>query len=145
MNQLHHLEITTMQIGNRKLPEHIEIKIGNKNYIIAFLNGGSRTFTTRIKNFNELVSNNINKEFILFRDVREKKVTGKVAKAEIDKLNASKNGKFLIMEYYDKLILDIIYQFILDIHNRDIDIDIKTGIAYIFKYYHNYWLVKLFK
>jgi hypothetical protein len=125
------------------LPEHIEIKIENLDYIVGFLYSNGNSFVSRIKNFNEMVLYNKGKHFRLFRDYRESKITGKKSKEEIAKLDNTNNGKFIIMDKEDKIIYDTIYQFVSDISNKETEIKLKDGFDYIYKKYPNYWLVKL--
>ena len=126
------------------LPENIEIKIGEKDYIIGFLYSNGNSFVSKIKNFNTVVKNNPNKEFILFRDYRESAITGKKSKEEIALLEGTCNSQFIIMNKEDKIIYDIIYQFISDISNKETDIKLKDGFEYISKEYNEHWLVRLF-
>lgn len=122
----------------KTLPEHIEIKIENLDYVVGFLYSNGNSFVSRIKNFNEMILYHKNQHFRLFRDYRESKITGKKSKEEIAKLDNTNNGKFIIMDKEDKIIYDLIYQFVSDISNKETDIKLKDGFNYIYKEYSDY-------
>ncbi len=89
---------TQKAVEKKKLPEHLKIETKKLSYIIGFLHESGTSFTSRIKNFNQLVLNNKKNQFRLFRDIREVKISGKKGKDEIAKFNNAENGKFLFMD-----------------------------------------------
>ncbi len=99
-------------------------------------------FTTRIKNFNELVISYPRTKFYLLRDTREPEITGKVGKESIEKLRYTPNGDFLIMDKGDRLNFDLIYDVIIDIKNKDLDVDLKTALHILSQELKDYWLIK---
>jgi hypothetical protein len=123
------------------LPEHIIIKTDRFQYVIGFLHLEGRLFVDRIKNFNSLVANHPEYYFRLFRDNREKSIRGKVSKDEQSKLNNSKNGRFVTMFQNDRVIYETIYQLIIDLKNRDIDIPLKELMDSIFDIYKSFCCV----
>ena len=125
------------------IPEHIKITTTKYTYVIGFLHLEGRTFTNRIKNFNELVINNEDFYFRLFRDVRETNIRGKVSKDEIEKLQNSPKGDFLIMQRDDRVIYETIYQLVLDQKNKDIDVSLELLMNAITDKYASFWLSKL--
>ncbi|TGO03255.1 hypothetical protein PN36_09840 [Candidatus Thiomargarita nelsonii] len=84
-------ETDCLRLGKRKLPEHLLIKTQKHSFVIAFLQVSGSNFTSRLKNFNQLVVNHKDIRFGLFRDVRETTISGKVGKEEIEKLNNASN------------------------------------------------------
>jgi len=127
------------------LPEHIIIITSKYKYVIGFLHLEGRQFVGRIKNFNQLVINNEELYFRLFRDSRESAIRGKVSKGEQDKLDNSQKGKFVIMDRENRVIYETIYQLLIDLSNRDIEIKLKTLVEAIFNKYRDFWLCKLIK
>ncbi len=125
------------------LPEHIIIITSKYRYVVGFLHLEGRQFVGRIKNFNQLVVNNEEFYFRLFRDARESAIRGKVSKGEQDKLDNSKRGRFVIMDRENRVIYETIYQLIIDLSNRDIEVELKTLIDAIFNKYSEFWLCKL--
>ena len=134
------LEINQLRLGKRKIPEHLRISNDKTNIVIAFLHVGGTVFAPRIKNFNELVVSYPQFKFNLFRDAREPKITGKVGKLEIGKLNHTKNGKFILMAQENRVNFELIYQLIIDIQEQDLEIDLKETIKLLPDYFSPYWL-----
>ena len=130
----------------RVLPPHRIIS--NKNICIAFLSSSKgNKFTSRIQNFNEFVATKENMRFILWRDVRSDAIKQKtVGNREIDKLNNTTNGEFKVWERHNRLTFELIYKFISDIHNQDLEIDIDAEFTSALKIMANqfadYWLIK---
>jgi hypothetical protein len=125
------------------IPEHIIVSTPKFTYVIGFLHLEGRTFTSRIKNFNQLVVTNEEYQFRLFRDSRENLIRGKVSKNEIEKLQNSPKGDFLIMQKDNRVTYETIYQLIIDFKNRDIDISIDDLMYSICNKFTSFWLCKL--
>lgn len=122
--------------------------ITNKNICIGFLSSckGS-SFTSRIQNFNELVATKEEMKFILWRDVRSDQIKEKtVGNREIDKLNKTNNGEFRLCDRYNRITFELIYKFVSDIYNQDLEIDIETefepALNIITQQFEDYWLIK---
>ena len=139
------LEIDHLRLGKRKLPEHLLIKTSEQAFVVAFLQVNGPAFSPRIKNFNELVINYKAIRFGLFRDVREPVVTGQVSKIEIDKLNNAPNGKFIYLEKTDRITLEVIYKLIIDIQNKDLELDLTSVLTFLETYFSSHWLIKIIK
>ena len=139
---LQHFAINQMRLGKKVLPEHFQFKIKNQEYVIGFLHIGGGAFTTRIKNFNELVISYPRTKFYLLRDAREPEITGKVGKESIEKLRYTQNGDFLIMDKGDRLNFELIYDLIIDIKNKDLDVDLRTTLHLLSQELKDYWLIK---
>lgn len=56
------LETGVLRLNKRKIPEHVVLK-GRETRVMGFLQCNSSSFTTKIKNFNELVVNHKDKRF----------------------------------------------------------------------------------
>ncbi|MGL4883230.1 MAG: exonuclease, partial [Waterburya sp.] len=145
--------ITDLQMdvlpSKRVLPPHIIIS--NKNICIGFLSSckGSK-FTSRIQNYNEFVATKQQLKFILWRDVRSDRISQKtVGSQAIAQLNNTKNGEFNLLQRSDRLTFELIYQFISDIYNQDLEIDLDTelkpALEILADYFQEYWLMKIFK
>jgi len=122
------IETDYLRFGKRKLPEHLLIKTPKHSFVVGFLHQGGSGFTSRIKNFNQLVHNYKEIRFGLFRDVRESKITGKVGLDEIEKLNT----------------FDLIYKLIVDIQNFDFEIDLQKALTILESLMSDYWLIKIY-
>ncbi|MEN8220863.1 MAG: exonuclease domain-containing protein [Pseudomonadota bacterium] len=139
------LETDCLRLGKRKLPEHLLIKTQKQSFVVAFLHLSGSNFTSRLKNFNQLVINHKDIRFGLFRDVRETAISGKVGKEEIEKLNNASNGRFIYMDKEDRLNFELIYRLIVDIQNIDFEIDLQKALTTLEYLMSDSWLIKIFK
>lgn len=137
---------TDILTTKRVLPPHRII--GNKNICIAFLSSckGSR-FTSRMQNFNEFVATKEQIRFILWRDIRSDTINRKtVGSREIEKLENSSNGEFKTFDRHSRIIFELIYKFISDIYNQDLELDINTelepALRIVADHFPDYWLIK---
>ena len=137
---------TDVLATRRVLPPHRIIN--NKNICIAFLSSckGSK-FTSRMQNFNEFVATKEQIRFILWRDVRSDPINPKtVGSREIKKLETSYNGEYRIFDRQNRIVFELIYKFISDVYNQDLDIEIDTELEPALKivadHFPDYWLIK---
>jgi Cdc6-like AAA superfamily ATPase len=142
---LYPLEIDHLRLGKRKLPEHLLIQTSQQSRVIAFLQVDGSAFTSRIKNFNELVVTYKNHQFQLWRDERQPTITGKVSRENITMLDNTTNGEFCIMGKDERLDFELIYKLITDIYNKDLDLTIKEALIAMIREMNESWLIKLFK
>jgi len=140
------LEIDYLRLGKRTLPEHL-VLIGKRKVAIGFLQTDGGSFTSRIKNWNELVVSDRSIHYQLWRDVRLPEIKGKVGRDEIEKLNYSKHGTFLSMAEEERLDFELLYCLIIDIQNRDLEITLEEALqgAMINVDLKESWLVQLLK
>ena len=139
------LEIDYLRLGKRTLPEHLFL-IGKRKIAIGFLQIDGTSFTSRIKNWNELVVSDRSIHYQLWRDVRLPEITGKVGRDEIEKLNYSKHGTFLSMAEKERLDFELIYCLIIDIQNCDLEITLEEALqgVMINVDLKESWLVQMF-
>ena len=137
---------TDVLTTKRVLPPHRIIS--NKNICIAFLSSckGSK-FTSRMQNLNEFVATKEQIRFILWRDIRSDAINRKtVGSREIEKLENSNNGEFRSFDRHRRIIFELIYKFISDIYNQDLELDINTelepALKIVAEYFPDYWLIK---
>lgn len=135
-------DVQELRLGKRTLPEHLRIQKLKKGNVLAFLHADGRSFTPRIRNFNQLMINHSDLNFILMRDVREPQITGKVGKSEIEKLNYSRNGKFVYLQRDDRIELEVLYQLVVDIQNQDLDMGVEKAFALIRQRQPMHWLLE---
>ncbi len=138
------LKIEHPRFGKRRLPEQILIKSDRLSVSIGFLNIEGSAFTARIKNHNELVIHNREIKFLLWRDSRQRLITGKVGQEEIEKLNHTKNGRFELINKDNRLNFELIYRIIIDINEKDLDVSLETALPILSSQLKDYWLFKLF-
>ncbi|WP_414589073.1 exonuclease [Scytonema sp. PCC 10023] len=146
-NQLKPIKLTLYRLGKRVLPEHIVIETDHKNYVMGFLQipPNTTSFTSRISNFNELVSLHPQDRFGLFRDERLTEIKGKVAQERVEQLKNSPNGKFVLFSRQDRIHLELTYKLIIDVQNKDLDVDLESALKVFItnqEWYH--WLFTMF-
>ncbi len=138
------LEIDHPRLSKRKLPEQILIKSDRLFISIGFLNLEGSAFTSRIRNHNELVIHNLKTKFLLWRDSRQREITGKIGKEEIEKLNNTKNGTFDVMDQDNRINFELIHRLVIDIYNQNFDLPLATTLTIISSHLKDYWLFKQF-
>ncbi len=138
------LQIDHLRLGKRRIPEQILVKSDRLSISIGFLNLEGSAFSARIKNHNELVIYNSEIKFLLWRDQRQRAITGQVGREEIEKLNNTKNGRFEVMDRENLVNFELIYRLIIDIYNQDFDVPLETALPIISFQLQDYWLFKLF-
>ncbi|MEN9517800.1 MAG: hypothetical protein RLZZ381_388 [Cyanobacteriota bacterium] len=134
----------------RVFPPHrlISHKNLNKKFCIGFLSSckGSK-FTSRMQNFNAAVATQSQVRFILWRDTRSDVISPKtIGGKEINKLNQTKNGDFRDFTRNHRITFELLYKFVSDVYNQDLDIDLDTefqpAIKIVGDYFHDYWLMQ---
>lgn len=136
------IKLRQYRLGKRVLPEHLVVETDHKNYVIGFLQitANTTSFTSRISNFNELVKMYSKDSFGLFRDQRLPEIKGKVAKEEIGKLQNTSNGNFVLLNQHDRIHFDLTYELIVDIQNKDLDVDLESALKVLImnkEWYHD--------
>jgi hypothetical protein len=145
-NHIKPIKLTLYRLGKKVLPEHIVIETEHQNYVMGFLQvAPNAAFTSRIGNFNQLVSFYPKDRFGLFRDERLTEIKGPVAKEKVSQLKNSPNGKFVLFSKPDRIHLELTYKLIIDIQNRDLDVDLELALKVFItnqEWYH--WLFSMF-
>jgi hypothetical protein len=147
LNRIQPIRLTHYRLGKRVLPEHIVVETYKKNHVLGFLQMSPNTssFASRLNNFSEIISLYPKDSFSLFRDQRLPEIKGKIAKENIQRLQNTANAKYVLFIKQDRIFLELIYQLVLDILNKDIDVDLETALKVLTTYkewYH--WLLDMF-
>ncbi|MBD2012933.1 exonuclease [Microcoleus sp. FACHB-53] len=142
---INNFEIDYLLLGKKKLPEHLVIRNQSKSFFIGFLQIDGGAFTSRIKNCNELIINNKDIRFLIYRDCRNPEIKGNVGKQEIEKLNHTPNGSFMIMDKDERINFELIYKLITDIHNKDEEFELEKAFQVLMSELKDYWLIKVFQ
>ena len=66
---------------------------------------------------------------MLCRDEREPQIKGKVGKLEIEKLNNTKNGQFIILDETSRINFELVYQLIIQIQEKDLELDLAKSFS----------------
>jgi len=144
-------ELETDVLPTKKVfPPHrlISNKNLNQTICIGFLSSckGS-SFTSRIQNFNTAVATQEQIRFILWRDIRSDAIKQKtIGSKEIDKLNQTKNGEFMTFTRTQRITFELLYKFVSDVYNQDLEINLETefqpAIKIVREYFQDYWLIQ---
>jgi hypothetical protein len=131
-------------LGQRKLPEHL-VLTGKHSIAIGFLGVDGNSFTSRLKNWNELVGSDRSIQYQLWRDLRSPAITGKAGLNEIDKLNHTKHGQFLTMDEEQRVDFEFIYSLIIDIQNHDLEIELQEALRVVKVELQSAWICQIFQ
>ena len=138
-------EIDYLLLGKKKLPEHIVVRNQAQSFFVGFLQADGVGFAAKIKNCNELVINNKDIRFLIYRDCRNPEIKGNVGKQEIEKLNHTSNGSFRIMDKDNRINFELIYKLITDIQNKDEEFELDKALHVLMSELNDYWLIKVFQ
>ncbi len=128
--------------GKAKVPEHIVIKNNRRGTVIAFIHSEGSAFTSMIKKFNSFVINYKTLTFVLLREARSKPISkGTKGEENIKALQVAPNGTFRTLTITERLDMELIYELITDIQNRDIDIDLETALEIYLDKWEIGWLM----
>jgi DNA polymerase III epsilon subunit-like protein len=122
--------------------------ISNKNLCIGFLSScKGNQFTSRMQNFNAAVATQSQVKFILWRDSRSDAISAKtIGGKEITKLNQTKNGEFRDFTRSHRITFELLYKFVSDVYNQDLDLNLDTefqsAIRIVGDYFRDYWLMQ---
>lgn len=138
-------EIDHLRFGKKKVPENLVLTKANQRFCISFLHEGGLGFTGRMKNLNQLVMANGDTHFSLFRDADAPAVSGKVGKQEIQKFNHCNHTTYVDFGLEHRVVLDLFEQIIIDVQNRDLEIELKLAIAETVSFLPDSWISRLIK
>ncbi len=138
-------EIDHLRLGRKKLPDHLLIQKSPQSLVIGFLHADGSTFSSRIKNFNELVIIYKNHQFQLWRDERKSDITGKVGQENMMMLNNAPNGQFQLMEKEQRIEFELIYKMIIDIQNQDLNLPMEEALKALILAVPNSWIIQIFQ
>ena len=139
-------EIDHVRLGKRSLPDNVLIKTANHTFVVGFLYRVGTSFTSRLKNFNELVLQYKQYRFRVCRDCRAPLIKGKVGQDEIEKLANAANGNYYVMEAADRINYELLYKLVIDIQNRDLDLEITQALQLVeTQFLKDFWLIALFR
>ncbi len=132
-----------LHLGKKQLPEHILVKLSGNSYVVGFLQIQGSSFTTRMRNINELVAIYRDVKFGLYRDERLSQITGKVGLVEVDKFNNAPKCRYKTMDKVNRVTFEAIYKVIVDVQNQEVEFDLLETLNALEKYYEKYWLIKV--
>ncbi len=139
LESLYPVELGILWLGKRVLPEHLVFKSAKK--VIGFIHQ-TKVSHQRMRNFNELVITHPHLSFGLFRDARLPQLQSPAIRAELDRFMTAPNAKFLILTQDDRVFLELVNKLILDIQNKDLEVDLGEGLLILLEVERN-WILTL--
>lgn len=142
--ELVEFELEFPRLGKRVFPPCLEIQTPHWTVVIGFLQVSGSAFTSRIQNFNAVVINSKDAYFRLFRDIRLPEIKrGTIGNIEIEKLKNTRRCNFSILEKEQRIQLELFYQLISDIINKDQEFPLKETLEFLKTYYKDHFLMKI--
>ncbi|MGL5082685.1 MAG: exonuclease [Microcoleaceae cyanobacterium] len=134
------LKFESLRLGMRVLPEHLRVQTATHQFVVAFLYQSGTQFFHRMRNFNELVKQHPEIQFNLCRDVGAGLISAKKSAELLEQFQNTTNGTFIIINQDQRMIFEMIYQMIVDIQNRDLDINLEEALNFFIMIHRDYWL-----
>jgi len=78
------------------------------------------------------------------RDIREQEITAPGGRNEIEKLKATDNGEYVVMDRDDRIKFECIYELIENHRNRELDrrIELNHIVDWMTRNLSDYWLIQ---
>lgn len=137
------LDFEVLQLGRRRvLPENLVIQTSTHQFAVGFLHQSGTKFYHRIRNWNELVISHPEIQFNLCREAREGMITAKKSAEFLEKFSNADNGNYIFLDKDQRVIFELIYQMIVDIQNKDLEVNLVEALDLFLITYRDYWLFK---
>jgi len=147
--QINPLEIESLRLGSRRVPDNILIKLRDHQVCVAFLHvGHASSVHARLTNLNQLVLQHRLVEFILMRDASAPAIQSRGAsEARLAFLNGCGDGlqrtRERPLDQERRLALEFVYQLVSDLFNRELDLPLPVALALLERCEPDNWLVQL--
>ncbi len=144
-------KIEYLHLRKRLLPEHLMLVFpktptqAEQKRVAGFLHSEGRTFTTRMKNLNELLVSHADILFELFRDARQREITASVGVQECERFRNCENNSFVCLNQESRLLFETLYKTVVAIQNQDYNADLYTVFSSFFASYPEHWFSKFVK
>ncbi|ANV83299.1 hypothetical protein AWQ21_02240 [Picosynechococcus sp. PCC 7003] len=144
-HKLYGFDIDCLKIPKKKTPDNLVVIQADKRYCVAFLYETGTSFASRMKNMNQLVVGNPGTHFSLLRDPESPGVSGKVGQAELEKYNYCNHTTFVEFGMEYRVPLELFENMIIDIQNRDLEVNLNMALLEISNFMPDSWIVRLLK
>ena len=147
--QIRRLEVDRLQLGNKRVPDNVVIRIQKSQWCVAFLHiSNANSVRSRLTNLNQLVMNHRQIQFYLMRDVSAPPITTKAASAAYKAfVNGCGDG---VQRTHDRpltlerrIALEFVHGLISDIVNQELDLPLTEGLALLARHEPDNWVVQL--
>ncbi|MEB3199618.1 MAG: hypothetical protein VKK62_03690 [Synechococcaceae cyanobacterium] len=143
------LSVDRLQLGNRRVPDNVLIRMGPCQRCVAFLHTRNSTSVhSRLSNLNQLVVHHRKVQFILMRDASAPQISSKQASAALQAFRTG-SGDGVIRTFVRpldrerRIALEFTHQLINDIINRDLEIPLAEGLRLLEVHHPQNWIVRL--
>lgn len=147
--QIRRLEVDSLRLGSKRVPDNVVIRIQKSQWCVAFLHAtNANSVNSRLTNLNQLVMNHRQVQFFLMRDVTAPPITSKAASAAYKAfVNGCGDG---VQRTHDRpltlerrIALEFVSGLISDIVNQELDLPLAEGLALLARYEPDNWVVQL--
>jgi Cdc6-like AAA superfamily ATPase len=147
--QINQLEIESLRLGSRRVPDNVLIKMRDHQVCVAFLHvSHASSLQARLTNLNQLVLRHRLVQFILMRDVTAPPIHSKGAsEARQAFLNGCGDGRQRTdeqpLDSERRIDMEFAYQLVSDLFNRELDIPLPEALALLARCEPGNWVVKM--
>jgi Cdc6-like AAA superfamily ATPase len=147
--QIRPLDVQTLRLGNRRVPDNVLIKTPEAERCVAFLHvANANSVGARLGNFNQLVLRHRQVQFILMRDASAPAIRSRSASQALEAFkNGSGDGRqrtFLRpLDQERRVALEFVHQLVSNILNRELDLPLRKGLDLLARHEPGNWVVKL--
>jgi Cdc6-like AAA superfamily ATPase len=147
--QIRRLEVDTLRLGKKKVPDNVVINLPKSQYCVAFLHlANANSIQARLSNLNQLVMRHRQVQFILMRDASAPEIRSKGASAALQAfLNGCGDGvqrtHERTLDLERRLALEFVHQLVSDILNRELDVPLRDGLQLLAQVEPDNWVVKM--
>ena len=147
--QIQRLEVDSLRLGNKRVPDNVVIRIHKSQLCVAFLHvSNANSVRSRLTSLNQLVLNHRQIHFYLMRDVSAPPITSKAAAASYKAVvNGCGDG---VQRTHDRpltlerrIALEFVHGLISDIVNQELDLPLTEGLGLLARYEPDNWVVQL--
>ena len=143
------LEITSLRLGRRVVPDNLVISDQYGERCLSFLHlSNGNSILARLTNLNQIVLSNPTTTFILMRD----RTVGDIRSPKASQaLEAFRNGTgdgrrrthYQVLSLEQRVDLELVHQLVSDINNRDLEIPMPDALNLLVQQEPQNWIVKL--
>lgn len=147
--QIRQLEVDSLRLGKKRVPDNVLIRTQTSHWCVAFLHiSNGNAIQARLTNLNQLVSRHRQVQFILMRDVTAAPISSKAASAAYKAfLNGCGDGVKRTherpLDQERRIALEFVHQLVSDIVNCELDVPMSDALNLLAIAEPQNWIVQL--
>ncbi|WP_334191167.1 AAA family ATPase (plasmid) [Synechococcus elongatus PCC 11801] len=147
--QIKTLEISTLRLGRRVVPDNLVIRDQYGERCLAFLHlSNGNSILARLTNLNQMVLSHPKTTFILMRDRTVGNIRSPKASQTLEAFcNGTGDGRkrthYQVLSLEQRVDLELVHQLVSDINNRDLEIPMPDALNLLVQQEPQNWIVKL--